>query len=779
MADIITRLLLKTNDFDANLNKAKSSFNDFQGSIANMAQTAGAGVMKFAGTLGIAVGAYEGLNKVISSSQTLSDEYNRTIDGLKGGIDEFFYSIGSGDWTPFFNGLDETIRKAREAYNAMDQLGNTKMSYGYINARNQADLQKQITILRDKNSTDAQKKAAKEALGNILKDQKEATERLKLESSKTMQALVAQGTGLNVPDVSLMSIDKTIRYDARAIGDKEKAQRAKEYAEFEAEAERIRKKYTKIEMIQVGGGMAKSMIPHEIVDNEKVNKEMAPVLAKYQDAINYNTILVKRSDEWLQNLIRIDNEAFNAERAYESMVKAANRASQSTTGGTKPPKDTPPPVGSLAALDAEITKQNKKLAEATTMQARAAVQATINELEQQKINLKVVVDQEAFKIKHGEMKGNKADDAGYSEQHTMFSDMLAERESALSKATDEQTKTFIQSQIDKLRETINGLNRARYELETPGNIDAKSMPKNVDYETLRGYSNKIEEMKAALSEDVSERTKASIQAEINKLETAARALAKVEGGTPGSIYEALQNNAGNKKQGSFDLRKELPNMKLPKFKSPIKKADISLNEEYADSLNSIGSIMGSLSGTFDGGAASVLQWGASILSTIAQVIPQLNSLTEANEIETTSEVKGAVGKTMNAHAKIPFVGIAMGLAGVASIFSVMSQAGKFATGGIVPGNSFTGDKVPAWVNSGEMILNSEQQSNLFKMLNSKLYGGLNIGRPNIEPQMGNIAALIAPGGDNQKIELAGNIRIKAQELELILKNRERITGRIR
>lgn len=656
MADIITRLLLKTNDFDANLNKAKGSVNQFQGGIANMAKTAGAGIMKFAGTIGIAVGAYEGLNKVISSSQTLSDEYNRTIDGLRGGVDEFFYSIGSGDWTPFLNGLDETIRKAREAYTALDQLGNTKMSYGYFNMRNQAELQDQITILRDKTSTDAQKKTAKQRVSELLKDQEEITEQLKRRSNEAMQSLVAQGTGLNAPDVSLMSIERTLRFDVSAIGDQEKARLAKEYADFQTEAERLKQKYTKIEMTQVGAGRNKSMVPMERVDSEKLNKAMAPVLAKYQDAINYNTILVKRSDEWLQNLINIGAEAFSAERNYASMVKASNRASQSTTGGSGKDKPTPPPVGSLAALDAEITKQNKKLAEATTMQARAAVQATINELEQQKINLKVVVDQEAFKIKHGEMKGGSL-------------------------------------------------------------------------------------------------------------------------GAPDSIYEALQNNAGNKKQGSFDLRKELPNMKLPKFKSPIKKDDVNLNEEYAASLNSIGSIMGSLSGTFDGGAASVLQWGASILSTIAQVIPQLLALTAANQTETTSEVAGAAAKTMNAHAKIPFVGIAMGLAGVASIFSVMSQASKFATGGIVPGNSFTGDKVPAWVNSGEMILNSEQQSNLFRMLNSKLYGGLNTGRPTIEPQTGNIAALIAPNEENRKVDISGEWKVKGDTAYLQLHNYMKRTGK--
>ena len=49
MSDIITRLLLKTNDFDANLEKSKKNINTFQGGIASMANTAGTSVMKFAG----------------------------------------------------------------------------------------------------------------------------------------------------------------------------------------------------------------------------------------------------------------------------------------------------------------------------------------------------------------------------------------------------------------------------------------------------------------------------------------------------------------------------------------------------------------------------------------------------------------------------------------------------------------------------------------------------------------------------------------------------------
>lgn len=41
----------------------------------------------------------------------------------------------------------------------------------------------------------------------------------------------------------------------------------------------------------------------------------------------------------------------------------------------------------------------------------------------------------------------------------------------------------------------------------------------------------------------------------------------------------------------------------------------------------------------------------------------------------------------------------------------------FESGGIVGGNSYTGDNIPVRVNSGEMILNKQQQSELFKVAN--------------------------------------------------------------
>ena len=47
---------------------------------------------------------------------------------------------------------------------------------------------------------------------------------------------------------------------------------------------------------------------------------------------------------------------------------------------------------------------------------------------------------------------------------------------------------------------------------------------------------------------------------------------------------------------------------------------------------------------------------------------------------------------------------------------------KFEFGGIVPGNSYSGDKMLARVNSGELILNRAQQNNLAGALQSGANG---------------------------------------------------------
>lgn len=90
--------------------------------------------------------------------------------------------------------------------------------------------------------------------------------------------------------------------------------------------------------------------------------------------------------------------------------------------------------------------------------------------------------------------------------------------------------------------------------------------------------------------------------------------------------------------------------------------------------------------------------------------------------------------------------VALGLSNIAKISGV-----QFAQGGIVPGSNFVSDKVSASLNSGEMVLNKQQQAQLFDIANGS--GGGNNG--------GVVAA----------IELLGN-KIAAIQQQIIIDGRE-------
>lgn len=70
----------------------------------------------------------------------------------------------------------------------------------------------------------------------------------------------------------------------------------------------------------------------------------------------------------------------------------------------------------------------------------------------------------------------------------------------------------------------------------------------------------------------------------------------------------------------------------------------------------------------------------------------------------------------------PILAALIGASGAIQIATITANKPKnpsFTTGGIVPGTSYSGDRVQANVNSGEMILNAQQQRNLWDMANSR------------------------------------------------------------
>ena len=191
------------------------------------------------------------------------------------------------------------------------------------------------------------------------------------------------------------------------------------------------------------------------------------------------------------------------------------------------------------------------------------------------------------------------------------------------------------------------------------------------------------------------------------------------------------------------LNKQLQQYKESLSQNGIKVAD----DKQLDTLNSMANVLGSINTLTGKGAAGWLSWSVSIMQAIAQVIPQLNALTTA---QTKTAVSGAAASV----AATPIVGWIMAGAAVASVIAAIMSAPKFATGGIVPGVSYAGDKVPVMANSGEMILNRAQQGRLFQILN----GG---------------------GSKSSDVRIAGDFRLQGSDLVASIRNTENIKKRMR
>ena len=140
-------------------------------------------------------------------------------------------------------------------------------------------------------------------------------------------------------------------------------------------------------------------------------------------------------------------------------------------------------------------------------------------------------------------------------------------------------------------------------------------------------------------------------------------------------------------------------------------------EKYKNQMSAVsemtgamGNVFGSLGSAIGGTTGEVMNFAGQSINAIAQIIPQIVAMISAKEAE-------AIAAGTASGASMPFPANIAAIAGiVATIASVFASLPKFESGGIVGGSSFTGDKLLARVNSGEMILNKTQQKNLYNSM---------------------------------------------------------------
>ena len=212
--DLVTRLLLNSTQFDNNIIKSTKQVQNFQGQAAKMRSGLGSLAKAFtplAAGIGIAMSAQEAFNKVINSSQTLSDSYNKTMNQGKQVVNEFFYALGSGDFSNFTTGISTIIQLAGDAYESLDKLGNAKISFGYFNMKNQAAFAENEAIAKDKNSTPEQIAQANQNINNILADQSEMVTEYAKKSENAVIDLIEATAGVKLENAGMVNVEKILK----------------------------------------------------------------------------------------------------------------------------------------------------------------------------------------------------------------------------------------------------------------------------------------------------------------------------------------------------------------------------------------------------------------------------------------------------------------------------------------------------------------------------------------------------------------------------------------
>ena len=131
-------------------------------------------------------------------------------------------------------------------------------------------------------------------------------------------------------------------------------------------------------------------------------------------------------------------------------------------------------------------------------------------------------------------------------------------------------------------------------------------------------------------------------------------------------------------------------------------------ENAAKALGNVANIAGSVGDLFSAIGDATDSVGAKAAGLVANAIATI-ALTFAQSL------KGTV---------TPWDWIAASISGAATMASTIAQikkltAGSYAKGGVIPGNSYSGDNMIAYTNSGERVLTAEQNENLEAIANIK------------------------------------------------------------
>ena len=687
--NLVIQLLLKTGAFSDDLKSARGQIQSFQKgcstagkAVSGFSEALGfniGGIAKFGGVVGIAVAAGKEFKNILENSQTTADALEGAIAGCKGAVESFHTALATRDFSLLSGGLWASYEAAKAVQAAIDQLGNTQIAYDYKSAKNQTKFQEAYTMYKSPESTPEMKEEAKRKMKEAVDAQFTYASNYSSALYKTYVAQVIEKAGsknLKALDVTPKLFEKAMDIDLGLLGDPETMRNVykSKYGQYLSKL--------------------KEYGDNNIAAQEQLKRDNAEVIA-------INAMLQLMKDEKLKGIGQLLGAIEQAKLVAITMEKTMNRAikgeySSGSSNGSG--------SGSSTKTTTSTTTTSSALNDITEKGGQAWVDDQLYELNKELRNLNLgVPDTNPILQKMNDWEGSWEE----------FVNSLTEEEKALySQFADAMKRRWdLMKEISEF-ETTNSIlqgNKTPKTTTSSSTDDEETDPLPGSYLYKKADLNsKIDAVRKALTEGVNLSAE-DIKAKIAELKVLEQELSDLE------VKFGFKAAPEVIKPNMWDeFNRAMANTST--IVSNLSNAFNTLASESSSSLKEVSASMALMTKNTATNSAAV---AAAILQMVSTTLPAISAM--IGSISVLAGVEATEKAVSTSKHWIEAIAAVVAIAGtVASAIASAQKLGnmKFATGGIVPGNSYTGDRVVASVNSGEMILNKRQQNTLFRAINS-------------------------------------------------------------
>ena len=353
----IVKLAGDSKSYQSSMDQASKALNKYQ--KANLStdaavKTLSSALTKFVSVAAVVKGAQEVITRTMQGTQKTADEWAATMDGCKNAVDTFFTALSKGDFSSFTQGLSSIISKGKEASQAIDQLGNTVMSFNYLSSSSNTQFSEALLTMRDVNATPAQRAAAAKEAEQQLKFMQDITEGKKATLYKAIRTSSTKKSPLSSGDFSVEDIRQIALLDAFAdtpemlaqYGLQDKQFYLNQAAEY---AQKIKAAMPKYETYD--GNLARSEQGRQQIAEIEARNAAAraqfnafeqALKNEYRFALEVQALLEDISDEQLQEILNLNEQIFQSDQNIIALTKQLKMAKGELKRGLPTEEETGP-----------------------------------------------------------------------------------------------------------------------------------------------------------------------------------------------------------------------------------------------------------------------------------------------------------------------------------------------------------------------------------------------------------------------------------------------------